>query len=797
MDRLKEKWTAISKSLAFRIALSVGLILLASQIIFIYLVLDIQQDFYFERMIREAQRFSDAIMNATNHSMLQDHREATRSIIGDIGKQKEISDIRIYDHEGSIKFSNRAFEVGTKVDKKAEACFACHSEEKAFSEVHTDKRTRIHYHGDHRVLGMITPIYNKDDCYLAACHVHPKEQKVLGVLDMGLSLEGFDSHVRSLVFNIILLGATTFVAVLGTIGLYVTFRVHRPVSRLRDAALKITLGDFTHKLTVDSEDQIGECVWAFNIMRDQIRRRTQELTRSREEYRSLFQQVPCFICVINRNFEIVRQNSYMRDLFEGSTGMRCYEVFKKRPNKCEDCHVNSTFQEGTTSRKEHCGLKVSGEEANYLSYTTPIVDDKGRVLYAMLIAVDTGDRVRLQRALEASKDFQANLIESSIHGIVATDELGHVNIYNIAAENLFGYPAQEVIGDVDLAKYFPKQFIEMILACNLGREIENHQLIAQETTVISKGGESMPVRFSGSVLFDKEKTAGAVGFFQDLRTFKKLEFEKQASDRLAVVGQTVAGLAHGIKNILTGLEGGVFVVETALEDKDDQLLQRGWKMVQNNIGRISALVKDLLGYSKARTPEYEERDPNLLAEEVCALFDIKARDKAIIIVRDFDPEAGKMVKILLDQRGIHTCLSNLVANAMDACETDKKDVEHRITVKTMQDTEGSLIFQVSDNGVGVSEQAKQKIFASFYSTKGSRGTGLGLMVTNKIVMEHGGKISFDSEEGVGSTFTIILPSPELREALDREHRKSDHEAETKEKDDEGVVPSKTNADSLG
>ncbi len=106
------------------------------------------------------------------------------------------------------------------------------------------------------------------------------------------------------------------------------------------------------------------------------------------------------------------------------------------------------------------------------------------------------------------------------------------------------------------------------------------------------------MRFSGFILFDKGKTAGAVGFFQDLRTFKQLEREKQASDRLAVVGQTVAGLAHGIKNILTGLEGGVFVVDTALEDNDTSLLHRGWKMIQNNIVRVSVLVKDLLSYSK-------------------------------------------------------------------------------------------------------------------------------------------------------------------------------------------------------
>ena len=143
MARLREKWTALASSLGFRIALSVGLILLGSYVFFVYLVLDIQQDFYFERMIREAERFSAAVINATNHSMLQDDREATRSIIADMGKQEEISDIRIYDHAGAIKFSNQLAEVGTKVDQKAEACFVCHSEDKPFSEVVTDKRTRV------------------------------------------------------------------------------------------------------------------------------------------------------------------------------------------------------------------------------------------------------------------------------------------------------------------------------------------------------------------------------------------------------------------------------------------------------------------------------------------------------------------------------------------------------------------------------------------------------------------------------------------------------------------------------
>ncbi len=108
MGRFIEKWTALWKSLGFRISLSVGAILLASYVIFIYLVLDLQQEFYFGQIIREAERFSAAVINATNHSMLLDDREATRNIITNMAKEQEISDIRIYDHEGVIKFSNQS-----------------------------------------------------------------------------------------------------------------------------------------------------------------------------------------------------------------------------------------------------------------------------------------------------------------------------------------------------------------------------------------------------------------------------------------------------------------------------------------------------------------------------------------------------------------------------------------------------------------------------------------------------------------------------------------------------------------
>lgn len=289
---LKRKWATLSRSLGLRIASMVGLILLGSFIIFVFLLLNIQQDFYYGQVMREADRFSSSVINATNHSMLEDDRDATRNIIDNMGQQEGIWAIRIYDHDGRIKFSSKPIEVGSKVDKQSEACFVCHSVDKPFNEVFTDRRTRLHYQSGYRVLGMITPISIQESCYTAECHVHSKDQNILGVLDVGMSLKWFDDQVKSLVLTIVLIGIGTFIAVFGLIGAYIAAKVNKPISRLRMGAKKIAAGDYTYKVPVESTDQIGELAQSFNVMRDQIRRRTLELVRSRWSTRTFSSKCP-------------------------------------------------------------------------------------------------------------------------------------------------------------------------------------------------------------------------------------------------------------------------------------------------------------------------------------------------------------------------------------------------------------------------------------------------------------------------------------------------------------------------
>jgi len=234
---------------------------------------------------------------------------------------------------------------------------------------------------------------------------------------------------------------------------------------------------------------------------------------------------------------------------------------------------------------------------------------------------------------------------------------------------------------------------------------------------------------------------------------KRLEQELIKSERLAAIGQTVGGIAHYMKNVLFGLKGGVYLVNVA--SKEHQSDSTGWEMVERNMGRMSDLVLDLLEYSKDSEPEYERCLPNEIAGKVCEEWSEKAGEHRIEIVKDFDPS---LQEALLDPKGVQRCLENLVSNAVDACIFDPdEDKKWAVHVRTTLEDDTMVRFEVADNGCGMNEEIKGHLFTHFFTTKEGKGTGLGLLNTQKIVKQHGGSIAVDSEPGKGSTFTIRLP----------------------------------------
>jgi signal transduction histidine kinase/pSer/pThr/pTyr-binding forkhead associated (FHA) protein len=224
------------------------------------------------------------------------------------------------------------------------------------------------------------------------------------------------------------------------------------------------------------------------------------------------------------------------------------------------------------------------------------------------------------------------------------------------------------------------------------------------------------------------------------------------TERLAAIGQTVAWLSHSIKNILQGLRGGADAVELALNRGDLKLAKEGWPILTRNLDRIYGLTLNMLAFSKRRRLEPELIPLRRVVEEAAQLIQGQCDRKRVGLLLDL---ADDVPPIPLDPNALHQALMNLLTNALEAVPR-KKGV---ITVRTryLPDSQEAQI-TVSDNGPGIAPDRHDEIFEAFWSTKGQRGTGLGLAVTRKIAQEHGGGITLQSDPDQGATFIITLPS---------------------------------------
>ena len=359
----------------------------------------------------------------------------------------------------------------------------------------------------------------------------------------------------------------------------------------------------------------------------------------------------------------------------------------------------------------------------------------------------------LQEEVRRKANFQSRLISCSNNAIVATDADWNIVLFNPEAERLFGRTRPSSPEKLNAKDLIPEEIIRSIEE-KINISDLRHLTLWEEAVIKSKNGQQIPVNFSGTPLFENDQMMGVVAFFQDLTEIKKLEHDLINSERLGAIGQTVAGMAHGIKNILAGFKGGRYLVDLGIDKNNTDKLISGWQMIKRNIDQTSDLVMDLLSYSKEREPEYQDCFPNNIADDVCELVREMAMTHGIGIVKDFSTSIGE---VSMDPNTIHQCLLNLVSNAIDACALDDNvDKKHEVRILTALESETTMRFEVSDNGSGMSDSVKAKLFSSFFSTKGAKGTGLGLLVTRKLIEEHHGSIDVISHLNQGTTFIIKI-----------------------------------------
>ncbi len=228
------------------------------------------------------------------------------------------------------------------------------------------------------------------------------------------------------------------------------------------------------------------------------------------------------------------------------------------------------------------------------------------------------------------------------------------------------------------------------------------------------------------------------------------------AERLAAMGQTVATLSHHIKNILQGIRGGSYLIELGLSEHDDEVIGKGWRIVEKNQNKISQLVLDMLTFSKEREPDLAVADLNQVVGDVIELMQSRAAELQVELHWRAAPD---MPRLVFDPEGIHRAVLNIVTNAIDAASESGAEQPGRVDVRMgLTPQQDHVRIAIQDNGPGIPPEQMAKLFSPFISSKKGRGTGLGLPVSQKILSEHGGKIHVDNKPGRGARFILEMPA---------------------------------------
>jgi PAS domain S-box-containing protein len=359
-----------------------------------------------------------------------------------------------------------------------------------------------------------------------------------------------------------------------------------------------------------------------------------------------------------------------------------------------------------------------------------------------------------QGELRSALDYLESIVENSADLIITVNPEGLVQTFNRGAEEALGYKRNEVIGrSINTLFADPRERDAAIARLREKDNVTNY-----ETQFLTKRRDIRHVLLTLSLLRDKEgNPIGTLGISKDVTTEKDLQRKLAQSEQAAAIGRAVTGIQHAIKNMLTTLDGGLYIARVGKRKSNPKQIEEGFAMIEEGLSRITDLSHNLLKYSREWRIEPESTEMADLAEKVVTAVKQTAAARGVALHVDVAPS---LPTVRCDPGLIHMGLMDILTNALEACEakdyegSESPEVVFRISASA---DAGEVVIELGDNGVGMTKGVMADIFTPFFSTKKKWGTGLGLALTARIVELHGGEISVDSEPERGATFRITIP----------------------------------------
>lgn len=395
--------------------------------------------------------------------------------------------------------------------------------------------------------------------------------------------------------------------------------LHTAINRANEKILiKQKLKAYTEGLEAHLFEKIRMLEKAEQEMKEN--RTTTDLATSPERLENLFNNLPCYISLVDREFRLVSVNKMFVEAFGGKPGDQCHRILRQQNEPCRGCTVQRTFEDGKSYQSQMTYTDLSDQPINVLAWTSAVRDESGDISQVMIMSTDTAQIDELQ-------------------------------------------------------------------------------------------------------------------------------------DNLSSLGLKMGSISHGIKGLLTGLEGGVYILDSGFSKDDKEQIKEGYDVVKQMVGRIKNLVLDLLLYSKDTEIKKEPIEAAQFADDIAQVVESKAEENAIQLIKSFD---SSLSTIDIDPGMLSTALINVLENAVDACIEDRSKESHTISFEVKSEN-GYILFSVQDDGIGMDRSTQENMFTLFFSSKGKKGTGLGLFITKKIVQQHDGTILVDSEKGKETRIEIRIP----------------------------------------
>jgi PAS domain S-box-containing protein len=501
-----------------------------------------------------------------------------------------------------------------------------------------------------------------------------------------------------------------------------------------------------------------------------------KLQRERQWVESIMKSVADPIVLTNMDNEILLQNRRAEELF---SDRRDASEGKRRALEMNDLLFSAYLSSAAVASEEVVGRDlilvdpIEGADIHFEVISTPALNARGERIGLVSIFRDVTDLrraneelarnfVKLQQAeseARRERDRLDLILEHVGQPIAVCDTSGKFILFNQRAELLFQERDEMPRGALRAVRNNSVKLTSFISALASGAESGRQaeiELIDPQTT------NTLPMEITSAEVVDaKGQVTAVVSVLHDLSEIRELErrrVEQQLfeSEKLAAVGRLAASIAHEVNNPLEAIKNSLYLLSSG---KNLEQNSRFLDVARKETERVSHIIRQMLGFAR-RSGEVEWVESNQLIEETLILVEKKMKQARVEIVRDFDPKLPK-VRARADQ--LRQVFLNLLLNAQQAMEKGG-----RITVRTSvyeQALQPTISVQISDTGRGIPEPDLARIFEPFFSTR-SKGTGLGLWVTQDIVRHHGGRIEATSEEGTGTTFNVILPvdSPTLSEA---------------------------------